>query len=120
MPASQESTDQQTLQQTTGERLVSELSRDSDPYELTLMVIEAGRVADRLEQLDGLLIGKRSVWMHVRVNSDQVLEIKIDDALSEARAQTTVLRNLISDIHRHRSRIPMQDGPDDDVLAGLV
>jgi hypothetical protein len=107
-------------QQTAGKRLVEELAKENDPYEITLMIIEAGRVANRLENLDALLSGERSAWLHVRVNKDQVLEVKIDNALQEARAQTTVLRNLITDIHRHRARIPMQDDPDDDVLVGLT
>ena len=84
------------------------------------MTCVARGCAALLENLDALLSGERSAWLHVRVNKDQVLEVKIDNALQEARAQTTVLRNLITDIHRHRARIPMQDDPDDDVLVGLT
>lgn len=79
------------------------------------MIIEAGRVADRLEQLDDLLSGKRSSWLHVRVNRDQVIEVQVDKALQEARQQAGVLRQLLGEIHKQRAGISM--GPeDDDVL----
>jgi hypothetical protein len=103
---------------TSGERLLADLSRDDDPYRITVMIIQASRIADRLEKLAALLAGERSAWMHVRVNRDQVLEVRVDSALQEARQQTTVLRHLLAEIHRQRANIPM--GPDDDDdLAGL-
>lgn len=102
---------------TAAERLVSELTQPNDPYSITIMVTEAGRVADRLEKLDALLTGKRSAWMHVRVSRDQVLEVRVDNALGEARQQTAVLVRLLHQIHRQRANIPGPD-PDDD-LAGL-
>lgn len=81
------------------------------------MIKEAARIADRLDQLDDLLSGKRSVWMHVRVNRDQVLEVRVNDPLREARQQTQALVRLLGQIHRQRANIP-GPGPDDD-LADL-
>ncbi len=97
---------------TAGARLVDDLTRDGDPYRITVMITEAGRVADRLERLDGLISGERSAWLRVRVNRDQVVEVQVDKALQEARQQAGVLRQLLAEIHRQRAGIPM--GPDDD------
>lgn len=99
------------------ERLISELTRPNDPYEITLMITEAGRIADRLQLIDELLSGKRSAWMHVRTGRDQVLEVRVNDPLREARQQTAALVRLLGQIHRQRANIPGPD-PDDD-LAGL-
>lgn len=107
-----------TANNSAGRRLTDDLSRDDDPYRITVMIIEAGRVADRLERLAGLLSGERSSWLHVRVNRDQIMEVQVDKALQEARQQAGVLRQLLAEIHKQRSGIPM--GPDDDdVLDGL-
>lgn len=109
----------QTVTLRAGERLVAELSRDGDPYSVTVMVVEAGRIADRLDKLAALLSGERSAWLNVRLNRDQVLEVRVDGALQEARAQATALRGLLYEIHRQRANIPI--GPDDDDdLAGIV
>lgn len=100
-----------------GQRLVEELSKPDDPYSLTFLIEQAGHTADYLERLRGLLSGDRAAWMHVRVGRGQVLEVKIDNALMEARQQTTVLRHLLAEILRRRAAIPM--GDDDDVVADL-
>jgi hypothetical protein len=102
---------------TAGQRLVSELSRRGDPYEITLMVTEAGRIADRLNDLNDLLIGKKSAWLQVRVNTDQVVVVQVTEPLKEARQQSGALVRLLSQIHRQRANIPGPD-PDDD-LADL-
>lgn len=81
------------------------------------MITEAGRIADRLQQIDDLLSGKKSAWMHVRTGRDQVLEVRVTDPLREARQQTSALVRLLGQIHRQRANIPGPD-PDDD-LAGL-
>lgn len=103
---------------TAGRRLVAELSKDADPYSVTLLIIEAGRIADRLETLNGLLTGDRATWLTVGLGRDKVIEVRVDNVLSEARAQTTVMRHLFGEIHRQRAGIPL--GPDDDDdLAGI-
>jgi hypothetical protein len=82
------------------------------------MVTEAGRIADRLEKLAALLAGEKSAWLHVRVNRDQILEVKVDNALGEARMQATTLRGLLAEIHRQRAKVPLLDEDGDD-LANL-
>lgn len=97
--------------QTAGDRLAAELRRDSDPYSLTLLIIEACRHADRLERFDALLSGERAEWMRLKVGSD-VVEIQVDKVLQEARQCATGFRHLLADIHRYRAGI--STGPDDD------
>ncbi|MDH6199195.1 hypothetical protein M2272_005863 [Mycobacterium frederiksbergense] len=96
---------------TAGQRLMAELARESDPYPLTLMIIEACRMADRLEQFDALLSGKQDAWMRLRVR-DEVVEVQVDKVLQEARQCATVFRHYLADIHRQRAGI--STGPDDD------
>lgn len=85
------------------------------------MIVEAGRIKDRLDKLDALLIGEQEFWARLTNrrghNDDGVLEIYVDNALGEARQQATVLRHLIGEIHKQRGQI--RTGPPDDDLAGL-
>lgn len=103
---------------TAGQRLTRELSRRSDPFEIQLLIERAAHTADWLDKCTDLLNGKRSAWMHVRVNRDQVLEVRIDNALREARQLTVELRHLMAEIHRQRASLPMGRTDDDD-LADL-
>jgi hypothetical protein len=103
---------------TAGQRLIDELSQPDDPYTLQMLIGRAAQTADWLDKLADLINGKRAAWMHVRVNRDQVLEVRIDGAMRESRQLTTELRHLLAEIHRQRASIPM--GPDDDDdLAGI-
>ena len=103
---------------TAGDRLLADLSREDDPYRLTVMVIEAARIADRLEKLAALLAGERSVWLSLRDGRDGRLDVKVDNALQESRAQATCLRGLLYEIHRQRANIEIEPGDDDD-LEGI-
>jgi hypothetical protein len=98
--------------QSAGERLVADLSREGDPYALTVMIVEASRIADRLDKIAALLAGEKSSWLSLRLGRDKRLEIRVDNALQEARAQATTLRGLLYEIHRQRAGIEI--GPDDD------
>jgi len=109
---------QQIPKRNAGQRLVDDLTRPGDPFSITVMIVEAGRIAERLERLHELLSGQRSAWMQVRVNRDQVLEVRVDDAVREARQQTMSLIRLLAEIHKQRAGVPLvPDG--DDVLDGL-
>jgi hypothetical protein len=105
---------------TAGERLVEDLSRSDDPYSITVMVTEAGRIADRLDRLAALLSGERSAWMQVKLGREKQLEIKVDSALQEARAQATTLRGLLYEIHRERANITIGSDDDGDDLDDLI
>jgi hypothetical protein len=103
---------------TAGQRLLSELSAPGDDYSLQLLVSRAAHTADWLERLDALLAGEKTAWATIRIGRDEVAELRVDNALAEARQQTTVLRHLLGAIHQRRSGVPMADGLDDD-LADL-
>lgn len=106
-------------EQSAGKRLVAELSRDDDPDEITLRIRHAAQIADYIEKCDDLLTGKESAWMQVRVNRDDVVEVRISEPLRERRQLTTELRHLLGAIHGLRAKIPMSDDDDDDVTSGL-
>ncbi|MFE3081786.1 hypothetical protein [Nocardia tengchongensis] len=93
-----------------GTRLVEALSRPSDPFSLEVLIIEAGRVADRLEKLDDLLSGGAETWARVLSRRGDVVELNIDGGMVEARQQATVLRQLLAEIRRIRG----DSGPDPD------
>lgn len=96
---------------TAGQRLSAELSKPDDPYSLTILIVEACRMADRLERFDALLSGERAEWMRLKVGAD-VVEVQVDKVLQEARQCATVFRHYLADIHRVRSGI--STGPDDE------
>ena len=102
-------------ERTAGERLSDELTRDGDSITVRELIGHAARFADMIERCDELIQGKRSAWMHVRTNSDQVIEVRISDPVRERRQLTTELRHLLGEVHKQRAGIPMA-GDDDDVL----
>jgi len=104
---------------TAGERLVADLSREGDGYAMTVMIVEAGRIADRLDRLAALLAGERSSWLSLKNGRDGAIEVKVDSALQESRAQATTLRGLLYEIHRQRVGIEIGSDDDADDLANL-
>lgn len=99
-----------------GERLVDALTQPDDPYTLTVLIVEAGRIATRLEKLDEILSGEQTLWARLRGGRDGDLYVSVDNALSEARQQAGVLKNLLVAIERKRAGLPVIV---DDDLAGL-
>ena len=61
---------------------------------------EAGRIRDRLDQLQQLIAGDATFWARVTLGHGDSLTIRIDDPVKEARQLTTVYRQLIGDIKR--------------------
>lgn len=111
-----------------GERLRVELTKDGDPYGVTILINQAARIADRLEALDRLLSGQD--WLLAGGEAPRVVEVtprtvavivevRVDKPLLEERNLTTVLRHLMADIHRHRAGIPGDPGDDEDVMDGI-
>lgn len=94
-----------------------QLGRAGDPVGTTILVRQAARVADRIERIDELLTGDAKAWARVgipRLDTDGgriVVEVRVDDLVKEERQQTTLLRNLLAEIHRQRSGQP-PDPPD--------
>lgn len=72
----------------------------------TLLLEEACRLADRLEQLDRLLQGDETLWAFVsRGRGRGRIEVHVDNALTEARQQAVALRQVVSSL-------PLKGGDD--------
>lgn len=83
---------------TKGRRLWRELTEihDFDPAERVLLE-ESCRIADRLDKLDAFLSGEADAWIKFRVSEDaSEVTVVIDSALSEARQQANVLKQLVA------------------------
>lgn len=84
---------------TKGTKLWRELNKDHTfgPAELVL-VEEACRMADRLDRLNALLVGDDDAWMRIRSLNDDgsIIAVVVNDALSEARQQANVLKQIIA------------------------
>lgn len=81
-----------------GSALWDELIDGRSPDASQVMLIgEACRVADRLERLDAVLLGKGRVWIEIAtdVRDDDKVAVVVDSVLGEARQQQTVLRQLL-------------------------
>lgn len=91
-----------------GTRLWRELHKEHtfSPAEKVL-VEEACRIADRLDRLNALLIGDEEAWAWLRPASPDgdTVNLVIDDAMSEARQQANVLKQLIATL-----RLPDESG----------
>lgn len=86
---------------TSGDRLRAMVSDSTDPRTAVLL-LEAARIADRLDQIDGIVTGKTE-WirlMHFRVNNgdEQVVTVTLDGVLAEARQQAMTLRGILAQL----------------------
>lgn len=83
-----------------GATLWRDLRGESLAPEVQVLLLEACRIADRLDQLDLLLAGDVETWVSLteeRADSERVYVV-LDRALSEARQQAVALRQLIAEI----------------------
>src|SRR5512139_3725051 len=75
---------------------------------------EACRIADRLDRLDQVLAGDASGWMRLKASQDGTeVTVTLDNALSEARQQANVLKQLIASLRipdEATGRRPQQRG----------
>ncbi|NKW36568.1 hypothetical protein GS935_05985 [Rhodococcus hoagii] len=88
-----------------GQKLYEELALESDPYELTALIVEAARIKDRLDRLHLVLTGDEELWMRlVPSRGDaEVLEVRVDGAAQESRQLATVFRQMLAEVQRRRS-----------------
>ncbi|WP_280224946.1 hypothetical protein [Nocardia farcinica] len=102
-----------------GRELFESLHDPGDPPALTALVVEAARIVDRLDRLDALLSGDRDLWARLvpARRDDDVLEVRIDSAMQEARQQASVLRQLLAEINRRKEPAPDGDGDDLDGIG---
>jgi len=96
-----------------GSRLVNELSKDDDPFDLMFLIQQAGIIADFLERLSLLLIGDRDTWLELEL-PPKTVQVLVNKPLQEYRQQSSTLRQLLAEVHRRRAAIPIDPG--DDVL----
>lgn len=103
-----------------GRKLYRSLHEDADPYSLTVLIVETCRIKDRLDLLNRLNTGDEDLWFHLAPTrgDNEVLEIKIDSGLQEARQLASVLRQNLAEIRRLRGE--GTEPKDDDDLAGLA
>ncbi|MGW5377451.1 hypothetical protein ACWESM_18595 [Nocardia sp. NPDC003999] len=96
--------------------LVDSLTGPDDPPSLAVLITEAGRIVDRLDTLDRLLSGDTDTWIRLADGRDGAISVRVDSALTEARQQATVLRQLLAEIARRQGAAP---DTDDDPLDDL-
>ena len=76
-----------------------------------VMIAEAARMADQLEQLDAFIRGDVDAWAKVEIpGSGKTLVLKIDGAVSERRQSMTVFRHLIGQLTSVASASPASSG----------
>lgn len=88
-----------------GRRLWREITEahELDPMQVVLLE-EACRCADRLDKLEEKLSGREDAWAHLLSRVDlgdedtRVIELRIDGALSEARQQQNVFKQLLASL----------------------
>jgi hypothetical protein len=63
------------------------------------LLVEACRIADRLDRLDAMLEGRED-WVRLQARNDDATEVTVivDQLLSEARQQATALRGLVAEL----------------------
>lgn len=95
----------------TGSQLWNEMTADGPlPSMAMVLLLEACRIADRLDQLDENLRGGVAEWLQLEVDGNTTTVI-IDRALSESRQQATALKGLIAEIRQFTGKgKPRQGG----------
>jgi hypothetical protein len=85
---------------TRGEQLWKDLRGDSLSPELRVLLEEACRIADRLDNLDGLISGDADSWVSlVEDRGDPERQyVVIDKPLAEARQHALALKQLITEL----------------------
>jgi hypothetical protein len=67
----------------------------SSPYRVLL--VEACRMADRLDRLDSIIDGNDE-WLVVQTGFGEDITVAVDSSLAEARQYATALRGLVADL----------------------
>jgi hypothetical protein len=84
-----------------GRQLWRELAKDLRTPAQRVLLEEACRIADRLEQLDRLLRGESATWLRLVEDIDTgEVTVVVDKALAEARQQQLALSRLMAEIRQ--------------------
>lgn len=88
-----------------GRRLWREIAEEHDLDPMQKVILEeACRTADRLDRLEEKLSGREDAWAHLLSRVDlgddgmRVIELRVDGALSEARQQQNVFKQLLASL----------------------
>lgn len=80
-----------------------------------VLLMEACRIADRLDKLETQLTDPESEWLRVepdREDPTRPVEVVVDKALAESRQQATALKGLIAEI-RQAAKVAPADPKED-------
>lgn len=104
---------------TRGQKLWDELTAGGEPEPARrVLVQEACRIADRLDELDAFLKGTSDAWLRFSVSDDGTeVTVIVDKALSEARQQQMTLRAIVSELRQGQAAAPATGGGILDQLA---
>lgn len=77
-------------------------------------LVEACRIADRLEKLDEMIRGDEDAWFRIKLprNDEGVVEVLINDPMKEARMHAAALRQLIAPFEGVKSDEGAKEVPD--------
>lgn len=84
----------------TGDKLRALITEATDPRTLGL-IVEAARIADRLDDLDEVIAGKGVLQLlrfRLVDNEGRVAEVKFDGVLAEARQQANALKGILAQL----------------------
>lgn len=84
----------------TGDKLRKLITEQTD-VRTEALLIEAGRTADRLDDLDAIIHGKDVLELlrfRLRDDEGRVAEVKFDGVLAEARQQGSALKALLAQV----------------------
>jgi hypothetical protein len=104
----------------TGARLWQELTAGGEPGPLQrVLLMEACRIADRLDSLDRQLHGHD--WLRFRHDeSGAEVTVHVDRVLAEAREQATALRGIVADLMKTFGSAKPEKSKGGGVLADLA
>lgn len=73
-----------------------------------LLLVEALRVADRLDYMDRLIAGKqrRGEWLRLQEGDAGEMRVVVDDLLAEARQHGTALKTMLADLVKVLPKAP--------------
>lgn len=89
------------------------------PLQLALL-LEACRIADRLDTMDRQLLGKGEAWLRFRHHeSGDEVTVYVDRVLAEAREQATALRGIVAELSKPSAQKPAESTTGGGGLADL-
>ncbi|MFI7678553.1 hypothetical protein [Actinophytocola sp. NPDC049390] len=65
-----------------------------------VLLEEACRMADRLDQLDAMLADPRKSWLRLDLNDGGEISVIVDKLLSETRMQETALKGIVAELRQ--------------------